>query len=460
MNQQQKIIKKKQKLMSSFIKVKNKEYFIEFLYIVYQNEIQKQKILLLEQEKNELIYQLDQFQGILVFFYYIGFEQENIKYQELVEKFEEQSRLKEDEFQRVKEQIKLKFQENESVIVDLRNQLKEEKDIRYGESTKFTQEIERFQQRLQGWEIDCERLENLKRNNEVLIQQMRDEHKQKEGLLKDEIDRLKRSDFNNQSRIDITLKEKEKFKEEFIELERLVQNQLKNGQQDFSSIQKQLEDTQLALHKEKNTSAQLKDGLEKSMERLLHEKNLLAQDYRELKTQLQQHNELIRRQELNVKDLLLLKDDQQSIIDKLCQEKEDLEREVSRTAMLLKEMTDAQQITCSKFSEFQRDIKNLIAENKQLKEQINKIQQERHRKHHQQNQDYIQDHYLQKQREILMQQQNKLGSNPQNNNSSGQPNNQEKFYEPAIKHQNQAYMNDFERQKARIDFEYRKNFQN
>jgi hypothetical protein len=33
----------------------------------------------------------------------IGFEQENMKYQELVEKFEEQSRLKEDEFLRVKD---------------------------------------------------------------------------------------------------------------------------------------------------------------------------------------------------------------------------------------------------------------------------------------------------------------------------------------------------------------------
>lgn len=35
-------------------------------------------------------------------------------------------------------------------------------------------------------------------------------------------------------------------------------------------------------------------------------------------------------------------------------------------------MTDAQQITCSKFSEFQRDIKNLQSENKLLREQIRK----------------------------------------------------------------------------------------
>ena len=43
----------------------------------------------------------------------IGFEQENMKYQELVEKFEEQSRLKEEEFERVKDTVKLKFSESE-----------------------------------------------------------------------------------------------------------------------------------------------------------------------------------------------------------------------------------------------------------------------------------------------------------------------------------------------------------
>jgi hypothetical protein len=43
-----------------------------------------------------------------------------LKYQELVEKFEEQSRIKEEEFMKVKEQIKIKFAENESVINDLK----------------------------------------------------------------------------------------------------------------------------------------------------------------------------------------------------------------------------------------------------------------------------------------------------------------------------------------------------
>lgn len=58
----------------------------------------------------------------------LGFEQENAKYQELIEKFEHQSRLKDEEFKRVKDAIKLKFTDNEKVISDLKLQLKNEKE--------------------------------------------------------------------------------------------------------------------------------------------------------------------------------------------------------------------------------------------------------------------------------------------------------------------------------------------
>lgn len=51
-----------------------------------------------------------------------------MKYQELVEKFEQQQILKDSEFENVKLTIKQKFIENEQVIKDLRSQLAEAQD--------------------------------------------------------------------------------------------------------------------------------------------------------------------------------------------------------------------------------------------------------------------------------------------------------------------------------------------
>lgn len=48
--------------------------------------------------------------------------------------------------------------------------------------------------------------------------------------------------------------DREKFKEEINELERLVSNQLSSSSQDFFSIHKQLEDAQHALQREKSNN--------------------------------------------------------------------------------------------------------------------------------------------------------------------------------------------------------------
>ena len=96
-----------------------------------QNDVIKQKIAMVEQEKNELIYQLEQCQGKVKWLIGLDLESENMKYQELVEKFEEQQRMKDEEFEQVKSTIKEKFMENEEVISGLRKHLGDEKDFRY-----------------------------------------------------------------------------------------------------------------------------------------------------------------------------------------------------------------------------------------------------------------------------------------------------------------------------------------
>ncbi len=55
---------------------------------------------------------------------------------------------------------------------------------------KFANEIERFQNKLKGWELDCERLENLKRNNESIISKIREENRQKENKYLEKIQEL------------------------------------------------------------------------------------------------------------------------------------------------------------------------------------------------------------------------------------------------------------------------------
>ena len=88
--------------------------------MIVQNDVIKQKIAMIEQEKNELIYQLEQCQGKVKWLIGLDLESENMKYQELVEKFEEQQRMKDEEFEQVKSTIKEKFMENEEVISGLR----------------------------------------------------------------------------------------------------------------------------------------------------------------------------------------------------------------------------------------------------------------------------------------------------------------------------------------------------
>eukprot|EP00347_Sterkiella_histriomuscorum_P006276 403353388 len=414
-----------------------------------RNEIQKQKISLLEQEKNELIYQLEQFQG---------FEVENVKYQELVQKFEHQTHLKDQEFKRVKDQIKLKFAENENVIQDLKSQLQAQKDLRQQDSIKFAEDVEKFQQRVKGWELDCQRLESLKKNNEQLIVQMRAEHKQKIGLLKNEIDKFKRNDQLNQTMIQENQNEREKFKSEISELEQLIQNKLHNEQQvDIENLQREFQVCKSDLQKEKQASTKLKESFQQNMDRLLHEKNTISKDYKDLKSQLLQHSDLIQRQDQTIKDLLNFKEEQNREIDRIQNEKEQLEREVTRTAQLLKEMTDAQQLTCSKFSEFQKDIQTLLSENKQLKYQIQSMGS-----FNRQDQKLISGKYLSNQQQKQQQIQLDVYRDESMQNSQQSIADKNQVYEPAhqYKQQNQQpqKMTDFQRQQMMIQQEYQRSF--
>ena len=71
------------------------------------------------------------------------------------------------------------------------------------------------------------------------------------------------------------------------------------------------------------------------MDRLLQEKNLLAKDYKEVKAQLKQHNQLVKRQENTIKDMIEMKEHMSREIERLMSEKDELEHEVGRTAQLL-----------------------------------------------------------------------------------------------------------------------------
>ena len=46
-----------------------------------------------------------------------------------------------------------------------------------------------MQSKLKGWEIDCDRLETLKRNNEGIIAKIREEYKIKETQLISDMER-------------------------------------------------------------------------------------------------------------------------------------------------------------------------------------------------------------------------------------------------------------------------------
>ena len=86
-----------------------------------------------------------------------------------------------------------------------------------------------MQSKLKGWETDCDRLESLKRNNEGIIAKIREEYKIKETQLISDLERALLREQDVKQKLSIAHMDREKFKEEINELERLVSNQLNSS---------------------------------------------------------------------------------------------------------------------------------------------------------------------------------------------------------------------------------------
>ena len=86
-----------------------------------------------------------------------------------------------------------------------------------------------MQSKLKGWETDCDRLESLKRNNEGIIAKIREEYKIKETQLISDLERALLREQDVKQKLGIAHMDREKFKEEINELERLVSNQLNSS---------------------------------------------------------------------------------------------------------------------------------------------------------------------------------------------------------------------------------------
>ena len=121
-----------------------------------RNDILKQKINMQDAQLKEVEDQTQLIEKL---------RDENDKYQQLVQKFEEQTQFKEEEFVRLKETIRQKFGQTEQEMVEAKRRLKEEQDSRYEDQTKFREEIERVGCKLREWEKDCEKLGQLKNDN-------------------------------------------------------------------------------------------------------------------------------------------------------------------------------------------------------------------------------------------------------------------------------------------------------
>ena len=78
--------------------------------------------------------------------------------------------------------------------------------------------------------------------------------------------------------------------------------------------------------------------------------------------------QLIEKLEGTTREMITINKDMSSQLTVLEADKQRLETEGARSNQLLRDITEAQQITCKKFDEFQREIHSLRAENKALKE--------------------------------------------------------------------------------------------
>ena len=151
------------------------------------------------------------------------------------------------------------------------------------EQMKFAEEIEKLQTKFKGWENDCEKLEMLKKSNEQLIQSLRKEQKQKEVYYSEEIQNYKERHCEDKKTIKDAMRERENFISEIEELERLVREQLQVRKGDNGQLGRELEETKQALQREKHQYQQLKEGMTKSMEKLMRDKNIIQSDYQEAK---------------------------------------------------------------------------------------------------------------------------------------------------------------------------------
>jgi hypothetical protein len=79
--------------------------------------------------------------------------------------------------------------------------------------------------------------------------------------------------------------------------------------------------------------------------------------------------QLIEKLEGTTRDMITINKDMSAQLTTLEADKQRLETEGARSNQLLRDITDAQQITCKKFDEFQKEIHSLRAENRVLKDQ-------------------------------------------------------------------------------------------
>ena len=79
--------------------------------------------------------------------------------------------------------------------------------------------------------------------------------------------------------------------------------------------------------------------------------------------------QLIEKLEGTTREMITINKDLSAQLTTMEADRQGLETEGARSNQLLRDITEAQQITCKKFDEFQREIHSLRAENKALKEQ-------------------------------------------------------------------------------------------
>lgn len=160
---------------------------------------------------------------------------------------------------------------------------------------------------------------------------------------------------------------KKELEEEVERLEDIV-NQTADQSVVLEQFQAENEQLRCELEKEISQKDMTKEAMGSTCERLLQEKNLIQSDYQEIKDQLKAHSGLVKRQERGMQELLGIKEALLQKNKDLEKENQGFEQEVQKTGGLLREMTDAQQLTCSKFQEFQLEIRHLQSENKLLRD--------------------------------------------------------------------------------------------